>query len=279
MFDLLCDPRGARDNGDPEPQVRVPDVLLEVLAMTKQAWSSGGEVRVPGRRGPHRGVVQPKPLRLRAPDRRVLPCAGYPGVLRVPACGDVTCRNLPCYTWHLGVHLSHALYSQLQLQQASTPPEQGAVEEAAVIQDLLETPITLDCCSSAEPAAALEPVQATVTTPGGTVTLYRWPSPGATTVPGDDDAEVIIVDPPEPPKKAVRGKRRAVKQMGIGPPERKRPRPRKPTTASATAVQQTDEEVREALEHAAACMERGEHDMISHRLRRALLGVARALHS
>ncbi|KAE8751668.1 hypothetical protein FOCC_FOCC001516, partial [Frankliniella occidentalis] len=172
-----CDPH------DGDRDLFVPDVLLEVLALTaarrprERRDQVAAAAAVPG--GLRGGVLYPTPRRLSRPDWGGLPCSGYPGLVRVPVCGDVSCRHLPCYTWHLGAHRPDTLYSRLMQRRGSAAPDQG---DDGILRDLLQKPIILECGAEADDAhdGLVQPVQATVTTPGGTVTLYRWPSPDPT---------------------------------------------------------------------------------------------------
>ncbi|XP_026274836.2 uncharacterized protein LOC113204052 [Frankliniella occidentalis] len=268
-----CDPH------DGDRDLFVPDVLLEVLALTaarrprERRDQVAAAAAVPG--GLRGGVLYPTPRRLSRPDWGGLPCSGYPGLVRVPVCGDVSCRHLPCYTWHLGAHRPDTLYSRLMQRRGSAAPDQG---DDGILRDLLQKPIILECGAEADDAhdGLVQPVQATVTTPGGTVTLYRWPSP-------DPTASQVAVGPAAAPAaslvdKAARRKADRKRSMTTtSPVPRGRGRAGGRRAGAPGPNKHTAESMRAALVRAITCVDHGEHKM-SDKLKRALHGVSRALH-
>lgn len=220
----------------------------------------------PGRPGRVR-VVRPKAVRLRPPlDEHLLPCCGYPGPVKIPLCGDLQCRHLPCYTWH---RPRAALPDFLDSWLASTPSwlccEDGSCSPLASPTSPPTSPAYAKAYAKAyEPAADLtqehdalkemelerprppsrvadiKPVHATVTTPGGTVTLYKWPDADvvadAPRLEEDDGVLVVEEQPAQPEQPARRGRRAVAKP-------RKQRTPRKPRKTKADAVKDAVKEV------------------------------------
>ncbi|XP_034244205.1 uncharacterized protein LOC117646932 [Thrips palmi] len=156
-------------------------------------------------------VVKPTAVRLRpAVDESRLPCCGYPGPIKIPLCGDLQCRHLPCYTWHTW-HQQHAaptywwasLPPSSRSWQGTASPESPHLSLDLQPQGLLQEALRQKPAAEESAAAAdvtpVTPVQATVTTPGGTVTLYSWPD----SLQLDDDVVVVEQVQPKRARKAA----------------------------------------------------------------------------